>query len=222
MLDAGDGVTPEAALTLHYDHIRLSKNGAAFGPKHDANDLTHDENGYYHCKLDTTDTGALGLLTLGWTDVNAAPIRHDYEVMTANAWDSLYSTDKLQVHVVEGDDNVVFDVNATDIGSGVWGALVASYTGETTFGGEVGGLDPNLTLVLADSNELQTDWHDGGRLDLIADLILADTDELQTDWTNGGRLDLILDAIKAMTDLISVETTTVASVDANEIGRAHV
>lgn len=30
--------------------------------------------------------------------------------------------------------------------------------------------------------------------------ILADTNELQTDWTNGGRLDLLIDAIKAKTD----------------------
>lgn len=30
--------------------------------------------------------------------------------------------------------------------------------------------------------------------------ILADTNELQTDWTDGGRLDLLIDAIKAKTD----------------------
>ena len=81
-----------------------------------------------------------------------------------------------------------------------------------------------IGLVLADTNELQTDWTDGGRLDLILDAIktdtsqmlstdlvniltavngvqldvtaiLADTNELQGDWTNGGRLDLILDAV---------------------------
>lgn len=32
--------------------------------------------------------------------------------------------------------------------------------------------------------------------------VLADTNELQTDWTNGGRLDLLVDAIKAKTDLM--------------------
>lgn len=32
--------------------------------------------------------------------------------------------------------------------------------------------------------------------------ILADTAELQTDWVNGGRLDLLIDAIKAKTDTI--------------------
>lgn len=39
-----------------------------------------------------------------------------------------------------------------------------------------------------------------GTVDGIVDLILADTAELQTDWVNGGRLDLLIDAIKASTD----------------------
>lgn len=32
--------------------------------------------------------------------------------------------------------------------------------------------------------------------------VLADTDEVQTDLANGGRLDLLIDAIKAKTDTI--------------------
>ena len=62
-------------------------------------------------------------------------------------------------------------------------------------------------LIVADTNELQTDWANGGRLDLIIDAILVDTAEIgaagagltaipaTVDWLNGGRLDLILDAI---------------------------
>lgn len=34
-------------------------------------------------------------------------------------------------------------------------------------------------------------------------VILADTNELQTDWADGGRLDLLLDAVKAKTDTIA-------------------
>jgi hypothetical protein len=79
----------------------------------------------------------------------------------------------------------------------------------------------DLNTIITDTNELQTDWTNGGRLDLILDAIkavtdllpdagalndlatiLTDTNELQTDWTNGGRLDLLIDAIKAVTDLI--------------------
>ena len=39
-------------------------------------------------------------------------------------------------------------------------------------------------------------------VDSNVDAILVDTNELQADWTNGGRLDLLLDAIKAVTDNI--------------------
>ncbi len=81
-------------------------------------------------------------------------------------------------------------------------------------------VDTVVDAILVDTNELQTDWADGGRLDLILDArasqtsvntiddfldteiaaILADTNELQVDWVNGGRLDLLIDGIKAKTD----------------------
>lgn len=61
-------------------------------------------------------------------------------------------------------------------------------------------ISTSVAAILADTNELQGDWTDGGRLDLILDAVLADTNELQGDWTNGGRLDLIIDAILADTD----------------------
>jgi hypothetical protein len=51
---------------------------------------------------------------------------------------------------------------------------------------------PAGASVSADILENQTDLN----------TIITDTNELQTDWTNGGRLDLIIDAIKAVTDLI--------------------
>ena len=34
--------------------------------------------------------------------------------------------------------------------------------------------------------------------------IVADTNELQTDWTNGGRLDLLLDAIEVVVDRLNL------------------
>lgn len=40
-------------------------------------------------------------------------------------------------------------------------------------------VDANVDLILADSNELQTDWKNGGRLDLLIDLILGDSNEIQ-------------------------------------------
>lgn len=85
-----------------------------------------------------------------------------------------------------------------------------------------GNLDSIKTVV--DSNATKLDTIDD-LLDTEIAAILADTNELQTDWANGGRLDLILDAIpttdvssdvtaiKAKTD--SLTFTVAGQVDAN-------
>ena len=43
------------------------------------------------------------------------------------------------------------------------------------------------------------------------DSVLADTNELQVDWVNGGRLDLLIDGIKAKTNLIPASPAAVGS-----------
>ena len=80
-----------------------------------------------------------------------------------------------------------------------------------------GYLDTEIAAILADTNELQTDWANGGRLDLLIDAILADTGELQTDWANGGRLDLIVDAILADT---GTDGVVISATTANQIADA--
>lgn len=58
----------------------------------------------------------------------------------------------------------------------------------------------------ATSAELST--HDG-KLDTVdtnVDSVLTDTNELQTDWTNGGRLDLILDARSSQSSVDTIDT----------------
>lgn len=79
-------------------------------------------------------------------------------------------------------------------------ALIVADTAELQVDWANGGrLDLLIDAILADTAELQTDWTNGGRLDLLIDSILADTGELQTDWANGGRLDLLIDSILADT-----------------------
>ncbi|KKN58454.1 hypothetical protein LCGC14_0551860 [marine sediment metagenome] len=69
-------------------------------------------------------------------------------------------------------------------------------------------LKAETALIVADTNELQTDDVPTliSTLDGVVDtvkaetaLIVADTNELQTDWADGGRLDVILDAVSAPT-----------------------
>lgn len=96
--------------------------------------------------------------------------------------------------------SIVFDAiteiaaapTAAENADAVWDENTAGHTGGGTFGEQV---KNDIDAILADSAELQTDWADGGRLDLLLDAVLADSNELQADWANGGRLDLLLDAI---------------------------
>lgn len=76
-------------------------------------------------------------------------------------------------------------------------------------------LDTQLLAIVTDTNEVQTDLANGGRLDLLIDAILADTDSLDTtkittaraatltDLIDGGRLDVIFDAINLVTTRIA-------------------
>lgn len=100
-VDSTDGFTAETALTLTQPDIRLKKNGAAWAQKNAAQTLSHEENGYYEVTLDATDTNTLGLLRLAVNESGALPIFEDFVVVTANVWDTWFSTDKLQVDVAE-------------------------------------------------------------------------------------------------------------------------
>lgn len=92
---------------------------------------------------------------------------------------------------------------------------------------------PDINAGFADvytfTDTLNSDWADGGRLDLLVDAILADTDSLDTtkittaraavltDWIDGGRLDLILDArasqssVDTIDDLLDTEVAAITS-----------
>lgn len=100
-LDETDGKTAEPGLTISQADVRLSKNGGNFAQKNDATSCTHDELGYYDCPLNATDTGTLGRLKLAVHEAGALPIWHDYMVMPANVYDSLFGSDELQVDAID-------------------------------------------------------------------------------------------------------------------------
>ncbi len=105
-VDSTDGVAIETGLASNMDNastgIRLSKNGGNMGDRSDATAPVHDEDGFYTVVLNTTDTNTLGLLQVEYTEVaTCLPAWKDFSVVTANYWDSKYSTDVLQVDVIE-------------------------------------------------------------------------------------------------------------------------
>jgi hypothetical protein len=99
-IDNTDGYTVLSALTILQANIRLTKNGGNMAQKNDATSATHDELGYYDCPLNTTDTATLGRLQLVSSDAAAMPVPPEYfEVVTANVYDTLFSTDTFDVNV---------------------------------------------------------------------------------------------------------------------------
>jgi hypothetical protein len=100
-VDEDDGKTAETGLTITQADVRLSKNGGNMAQKNEATACTHDEIGYYDCNLDATDTGTLGRLQLMVHESGALPVYHEYMVLTAHTYDTLCSTDYLQVDLIQ-------------------------------------------------------------------------------------------------------------------------
>jgi hypothetical protein len=90
-VDDTDGKTAETGLTLSQGDIKLSKNGQALTQKNDDTAASHDASGYYNCELDATDTNTEGQLVLIVSESGALPVRHEFNVLSEAAWDSLYA-----------------------------------------------------------------------------------------------------------------------------------
>jgi hypothetical protein len=84
-------------------------------------------------------------------------------------------------------------------------ASISSRASATDLATVAGYLDTEIAAILADTNELQTDWANGGRLDLILD---AAATQASVDT-----VDTVVDAIKLKTD--DLNFTVAGQVDAN-------
>lgn len=107
--DKADGVTPETGLT-GMTNIYLHKAGGDPVARNSAVAITYPANagGHYSVPLSATDTNTLGILRVHITESGIhLGVWQDYMVMNANAYDSLFGTDKLQVDVAEMAANVV-------------------------------------------------------------------------------------------------------------------
>lgn len=86
---------------------------------------------------------------------------------------------------------------------------------------EIDSNSTQLAAIVADSNELQTDWADGGRLDLLIDAALADTNEIQgklpTNYLMGSSdvndHDTDIDAILVDTNELQADWTNAGRLD---------
>ena len=92
------------------------------------------DDGYYSLELTTTDTGTAGYLRMSFQISGALIFHEDFNVLPANIYDSKYSTDKLEVDVVQfGGTNGTNsggrpEVNVTHAAGTAWasGAITAA------------------------------------------------------------------------------------------------
>ena len=187
-VDKTDGDTTEDGLTISQADVKLSKNGQALTQKSDVTACAFDDDGYYNCELDATDTNTEGNLVLIVHEAGALSVRHEYNVLSEAAWDSLYVAK----------DSGFMDVNIKAVSEDTTAAdnleLACDNYSETR------GLTGTAVPAVAADGVGGLPISDAGGLDL--DSKLANTNEITvarmgalTDWINGGRLDLLLDAI---------------------------
>ena len=112
-VDSTDGFTPETTLTITQSEVRLKKTSGDWAQKNESTSPAHEENGYYRCLLDATDTNTLGILEVAVNETGALPVWKSFEVVAANVFDALIGGgDLLQVDVqeIEGDSQSSIDL----------------------------------------------------------------------------------------------------------------
>jgi len=96
----------------------------------------------------------------------------------------LADTNELQTDWADGGRlDLILDAasapSAAVVADAVWDEAASGHVGAGTFGAQAG---TDIDAILADTNELQTDWADGGRLDLILDAITAEAGAGAVTW----------------------------------------
>jgi len=137
-VDQTDGFTAETALTITAADIRVSKNSGDFTQISASATLVHDEAGWYPCALATTDTNTLGRLTIAVHESGARPVVRECMIVPANVWDSLFSTDKLEVDVtqISGDATAPVNLEAMFDGTGYAGGTAKLTVDVTKISGD--------------------------------------------------------------------------------------
>lgn len=104
-VDVTDGFTPEIAVTLSgADEAEVLKHAATTTTS--ISSLTWTAvtscDGWYRLSLGTGETDTLGMLEVIVQDDSVClPVHKEFMVLTANAWDSKYSTDVRDVNVIQ-------------------------------------------------------------------------------------------------------------------------
>ena len=146
----------------------------------------------------STDGGAVGnLATLPSVD----PAGSVFVKVTVSAGEMNGDNTKIWLHDVAGNEWCDLAINIPTSSNTLEGHV-----------SDIRGADSDDLSIL--SGQLDTAQND-------LDDIIADTNELQTDWVNGGRLDLLIDAIKTATDALDGRLTAVRAGYLDELAAAN-
>jgi len=90
-LDATDGVTEEAALTIAQADRQISKDGAAYAQSSTIGSSAHDSQGNYSTTLSATDTDTIGEMKLYVSVAGALPVWEKWFVLEESIYDGLFA-----------------------------------------------------------------------------------------------------------------------------------
>ena len=124
MIDASDGKTPLTELVLT---AYISKNGAAQITRNEATAITHDRDGWYRVKLNSTDYNTAGHLQVQLSaTATAIAAWKDVMVMPETKYDVLYGSDNFADQILEG------SYSEADMLRGIFAQTVGPTSGEGT------------------------------------------------------------------------------------------
>lgn len=201
LLDACNTVTPDAAGTLATYDPPTRTEATADKDAIIADLLTMKKKaaGTWNRETDSLEAirdrgDAAWVTAAGFSTHDAAAVKTAIEAAGSSIALMLADTGELQTDWVNGGrlDNLL-DAIPTTAMRGTDGAntTVPDAAGVAPTAAEIQtemeGAGSKLLAIEGDTNELQTDWHDGGRLDLLIDAILLDTGT-----TLDGKLNTIL------------------------------
>ena len=132
-IDITDITTPLTGLTLTQAKCLLTKNGGTQAQKNETSTCSHDRAGWYKCTLNTTDTATLGALRLVIDETSSTPIWADFHIVTANVYDTLFSTDYLDVNLVADQSAASIGLSAAAVDA-IFNELLSGHTTPGTLG----------------------------------------------------------------------------------------
>ncbi len=152
-------------------------------------------NGYFNCSAangfdagkfyNVNVSGAVDGYSANFVPLTFKCITQDADYIASGVWNALTNTfSPIPVNITHASGirvNSEFNVNVVKV-SGVPVELPSFYS-------------PSIIDILADTDELQQEWADAGRLDSLIDTILEDTNEMQISLAGGGATDTALDNI---------------------------